>query len=112
MCKSLSHVLLFGHALLFADRSPCNSPGQNTGVDSLSLFQGIFPTQGSNPGLQHCRQILYQLSYQGSPIPLSGCGTICLFIHILDKDILVAPKLCEFLLIQKILTDLGKEHDL
>ena len=38
--------------------SPWNSPGQNTGVDSLSLLQGIFPTQGSNPGLPHCRQIL------------------------------------------------------
>ena len=39
----------------------------NTGVGSLSLLQGIFPTQGSNPGLPHCRQILYQLSHQGSP---------------------------------------------
>ena len=47
--------------------SPWNSPGQNTGVGSLSLLQGIFPTQGSNPGLPHCRQILYQLSHQGSP---------------------------------------------
>ena len=45
--------------------SPWNSPGQNTGVGSLSLLQGIFPTQGSNPGLPHCRQILYELSYQG-----------------------------------------------
>ena len=47
--------------------SPWNSPGQNTGVDSHSLLQGIFPTQGSNPGLLHCRWILYQLSHQGSP---------------------------------------------
>ena len=47
--------------------SPYNSPGQNTGVGSLSLFQGIFPTQGWNPGLPHCRQILYQLSHKGSP---------------------------------------------
>ena len=46
--------------------SPWNSPGQNTGVGSLSLLQGIFPIQGSNPGLPHCRQILYQLSHQGS----------------------------------------------
>ena len=46
--------------------SPWNSPGQNTGVGSLSLLQGIFPTQGSNPGLPHCRRILYQLSHQGS----------------------------------------------
>ena len=44
-----------------------NSPGQNTAVGSLSLLQGIFPTQGSNPALRHCRQILYQLSYKGSP---------------------------------------------
>ena len=47
--------------------SPWNSPGQNTGVGSLSLLQEIFPTQESNPGLPHCRQILYQLSYKGSP---------------------------------------------
>ena len=40
-----------------------------TGVGSLSLLQGIFPTQGLNPGLPHCRRILYQLSYQGSPSP-------------------------------------------
>ena len=47
--------------------SPWNSPGQNTGVASLSLPQGIIPTQGSNPGLPHCRWILYQLSHNGSP---------------------------------------------
>ena len=47
--------------------SPRNSRGQNTGVGSLSLLQGIFPIQGSNPGLPHCRQILYQLSHKGSP---------------------------------------------
>ena len=47
--------------------SPRNSPGQNTGVGSLSLPQGIFPSQGSNPGLPHCRRILYQLSHKGSP---------------------------------------------
>ena len=43
-----------------------NSPGQNTGGGSSSLLQGIVPTQGSNPSLPHCRQILYQLSHQGS----------------------------------------------
>ena len=47
--------------------SPWNSPGQNTGVGSLSLLQGIFPTQGSNPGLPYSRWILYQLSHQGGP---------------------------------------------
>ena len=40
---------------------PWNSPGQNTGVGSLSLLQGIFPTQELNRGLRHCRLILYQL---------------------------------------------------
>ena len=44
--------------------SPWNSPGKNTGVGSLSLLQGIFPTQGLNPGLPHCRQILYQLNHK------------------------------------------------
>ena len=46
--------------------SSWNSLGQNSGVGSLSLLQGIFPTQGLNPGLPHCRQILYQLSHKGS----------------------------------------------
>ena len=46
--------------------SPWNSPGQDTEVGSRSLLQGIFPTQGLNQGLLHCRRILYQLSYEGS----------------------------------------------
>ena len=49
------------------DYSSWNSPGQNTRVDSISLFQGVFLIQGSNSGLLHCRQILYQLSHKGSP---------------------------------------------
>ena len=54
--------------------SPWNSPGQNTGVGSLSLLQGIFPTQGLNPSLPCCRRILDQLNYQRSPWNLT-CGT-------------------------------------
>ena len=46
--------------------TPWNSLGQNTGVGSLSLLQGIFPTQGLNPGPLHCRWVLYQLSHKGS----------------------------------------------
>ena len=51
---------------------PCSSvhgesPGQNTEVDCHALLQGIFPTQGLNPGLPHCRWILYHLSHRGSP---------------------------------------------
>ena len=62
--KSLSHLQLLGpHGLYY----PWNSPGQNTGVGTCSLLLGIFPTQGSNPGLLHCRWILYQLNHKGSP---------------------------------------------
>ena len=55
---------------LRADSLPAEPPGKpkNTGVDSLSLLQRIFLTQESNWSLLHCRWILYQLSYQGSPI--------------------------------------------
>ena len=47
--------------------SPWNSLGQNTGVGSHSLPQGIFPTQESNPGLPHCRRTVYRLSHRWSP---------------------------------------------
>ena len=48
--------------------SPLNSPGQNTGVGCHSRLQGIFPTQGLNPGLPSCMWILYQLSHKGNPL--------------------------------------------
>ena len=51
--------------------NPWNSPSQYTGVSSLSLLQEIFPTQGSNPSLLYCRQILYPLSHKGSPCIIS-----------------------------------------
>ena len=57
-CSVLSSSL-WPHGLY----SPWNSPGQNTGVGSLSHFQRIFPTHRSNPGLLHCRWILYQMSH-------------------------------------------------
>ena len=44
-----------------------DSPGKNTGVGCQALLQGIFPTQGSNSGLPHCRRILHHLSHQASP---------------------------------------------
>ena len=53
---------------------PWNSPGKNRAVSCHALLQGLFPTQGSNPGLLHCRQILYQLSHQGSPRILVWVG--------------------------------------
>ena len=63
LCPTLSNLM---------DCSPpasksMNSLGQNTGVDSHSLFQGIFPNQGLNPSLPHWRWILYCLSHQGDP---------------------------------------------
>ena len=64
-CERCSVVSIFlqTHGLY----NPWNSPGQNPGVGILCLLQGIFPTQWSNPGLLHCRQILYQLSHQQNP---------------------------------------------
>ena len=62
--------------LTFGDSMDCSLPGSSVHGDSLGkntwmgchvLLQGIFPTQGPNPGLPHCRQVLYQLSHQGSP---------------------------------------------
>ena len=67
--------------------SPWNSPGQNTGVGSLSLLQGIFPTQGSNPGLLHCRRILYQLSHWWNILRYPSKGTVI-------TDILAVFLLC------------------
>ena len=55
-----------------------DSPGKNTGVGCHFLLQGIVPTQESNPGLLHCRQILYQLSYQGSPFHLMVLANVTL----------------------------------
>ena len=53
--------------LTFCDPMDRDSPGKNNGAGCHALPQGIFSTQGSNPGLQHCRPILYHLSHQGSP---------------------------------------------
>ena len=75
--------LLIFHSIIISERESCsvmsdsvqphgvycpwNSPGLNTGVNTLSLLQGIFPTQGLSPGLPHCRWIIYQLSHKGNP---------------------------------------------
>ena len=58
----------------------------DTGVGSCSLLQGIFPTQGLNPGLLHCRWILYQVSHQGSPLKYVFVFIICVSIHIIKKS--------------------------
>ena len=66
--------------------TPWNSPGQNTGVGSLSLLQGIFPTQGSNPGLLHCRRILLPAEPQPyyfifNVFILYMCVCVCVYIY-------------------------------
>ena len=73
------------HGLYTRLLCPWNSPGKNTGVSSHFLLPRICPTQGSNPSLLHCRQILYHLSHQGSPwqstkpglIRSRGCADLC-----------------------------------
>ena len=65
--NSLSRVRLFATSWTVAYQAPPSMgfPGKSTGVGCHFLLQGIFPTQGLNPGLLHCRQTLYRLSHQG-----------------------------------------------
>ena len=56
--------------------SPWNSPGQNTGVGSLSLLQGVFPTRGLNPGLSHYRPILLSVQLQRRPLGYLGLNVL------------------------------------
>ena len=77
VCECVSHSVVsdsLGSHGLQTTRLLCpwDSPGKNTGVGCHSLLQGIFLTQGWNPGLLHCRQILYRLSHQGSPYESGG----------------------------------------
>ena len=68
--KLLSRVQLFATPWTVACTrllQPWDFLGKSTGVGCHFLLQGIFLTQGSNPGLLHCRQMLYRLSHQGSP---------------------------------------------
>ena len=84
-------------------KNPWNSPGQNTGVGSLSLLQGIFPIQESNRGFLHCKQILYQLCYQGSPvfiifvcIYICICAWVYLYTLFLKKHDLQKGRMVQF----------------
>ena len=65
VCESESCSVMSDCLWPYGLYSPRNSPGHNTGMHSLSLLQGIFPIQGLNARLPHCRQILYQLSHRG-----------------------------------------------
>ena len=85
---SCCHVRLFVTPWTVAHQAPLSlgmAPGQNAGMGCHALLQGIFPTQGSKPGLPHCRWILYHLSHQGSPkgryekceSESQSCPTLC-----------------------------------
>ena len=77
---------------LEVDSLPAEPPGKpkNTRLGSLSLLQGIFPTQESNRGLLHCRRFLYQLSFQGSLISVLGDTQMCQEIRMRMSDALGA----------------------
>ena len=68
LCLAMSDSLQSHGQRSLAGYSPWDSLGKSTGVGCHALHQGVCPTQGSNPGLLHCRQILYHLNHQGSPI--------------------------------------------
>ena len=76
--------------------TPWNFPGYSTGVGSLSLLQGILPAQGSNPGLPHCGQILYQLRHKGKN---TGMGSLSLlqqvFLTLESNQDLLHPELLQ-----------------
>ena len=88
-CVPVSHIYVYYLCIIhiICDPMDCglpgssvhgDSPGKNTGVVCHALLQGIFPTQGSNPGLPHCRQILHHLSHQGHS--LNNCSFKYIFI--------------------------------
>ena len=82
ICFSERHLVMSDSLQPHGLDSPWNSPGQSTGVDNLSLFQGIFPSQEWNWGLLHCRGVLYQLSYQGSLYLLNVGNLFCFVLFI------------------------------
>ena len=73
LMKSESHSVVSNSFRLHGLYSPWNSPSQNIRVGSLSLLHGVFPSQESNQSLLHCRQVLYQLSYQGNGAKYINC---------------------------------------
>ena len=91
-----SVMSLFETPWTVAHQAPWNSPGKNTGVGCHALLQGIFLTQGSNPGLLHFGKILYHLSHQGSPVSEKGItnkgwGRNCIRI---ESEVLI--QICRF----------------
>ena len=96
VCQLLSCVQLFVAPWTVARMLLCpwNSPGKNTGVGRHALLQGIFLTQGWNPGLLHCRWLLYCLSHQGNPK-----GILSLLIPLCQSYANLTPNLLFFSLL-------------
>ena len=93
---------------------PWNSLGKDTGVGSHALLQGIFPTQGLNPGLLYCRQILYHLSHKVSTVQFSSvtqsCPTLCDPMNCSMPGLLVHHQLPEFTQTQSIESVMPSSH--
>ena len=88
-----------------------DSPGKNTGVGCHALLQGIFPIQGSTPGLPHCRPILYCLSHQGSPRILTGVGSLSLLQgNFLTQESNPGLQHCRWILYQMTLKEAQIQH--
>ena len=85
--KWFSRVRLFATPWAVAHQAPWSMgfPGMNTGVGCHFLLQGIFRTQVSNPGLPHCRQTLYSLSYQGSSVYVTSSNHMSKYIKRFSK---------------------------
>ena len=82
--KSLSRARLFATPWIVACTKllrPWDFQGKSTGVGCHFLLQGIFPTQGSNPGLSHCTQMVYHLSHQGSPLQFAHFTFFSIYVY-------------------------------
>ena len=95
-CSAMSDSLWSQGLLPISLLCPWNSPDKNTGMGCQSFIQGIFPTQGSNPGLWHCRQILYRLSHKQSLLFCLSYLIVAVVITWIDKTSVILP--CLYLL--------------
>ena len=87
--ESQSRSVVSGSFRIHGLYSPWTSPGQNTAVGSLSLLQGIFPTQGWSPGLPHCRRILYCRSHrEGEWLEISGIELLGALLRMGSQNLL------------------------
>ena len=92
--KSLSCGLWLNRSVVSDSVTPQTAPpGKDTGVGCHSLLQGIFPTQGLNPGHLHCRRILYRPSHQGTSLWISNCGHITLELIFLENTSLLEKEM-------------------